>query len=222
MRFFSSFSDALNEMRRDVTELGTLVHPQTMQDKQIADDPDYETMEYYNAIYTVTRPELTDLNPSQPWADLEFTERIRGISPEEGTAWKSRPDVWQEFHDRGFGYSYGERYSRSLTEVINELEVHPDSRQLFLSVWASDIDPQRFGVVRVPCSLGYQFMLRGNRLNMVYLQRSADIVTHFENDVYLSHKLQVYVAENIGVAIGQYSHWIGSLHAYRKDLAGIF
>jgi thymidylate synthase len=222
LRFFTSFSDALNEMRRDVAELGTKVHPQTMQDKQIADDPDYETMEYRNAIFTVTRPSLGDLNPSQPWADAEFDERVRGVRPEDGEAWKLRPDVWTEFESRGFGYSYGERYSISLSQLINELEIHPDSRQLFLSVWNPEIDADRLGVVRVPCSLGYWFSLRARALHVTYLQRSADIVTHFENDVYLAHKLQEYIALNIGADIGQYSHWIGSLHAYRKDIAEIF
>ena len=222
MRFFTTFSDALNEMKRDVAELGSKVHPQTMQDKQIADDPDFETMEYRNAIFTVTKPKIEDLTPTQPWADAEFTERVQGIPPERGQAWKLRPEVWAEFAKRGLGYSYGERYGYSLSAVINELEIHPDSRQTFLSVWDPEVDAGRFGVVRVPCSLGYWFNLRGGKLHVSYLQRSADIITHFENDIYLTHRLQRYIAENIGAGIGHYTHWIGSLHAYRKDIADIF
>jgi thymidylate synthase len=222
LRLYLNFHDALNELKRDVNELGTLVHPQTMQDKDIADDPEYLTKEYLNQTYAVTRPQLDDLNPSQPWADLEFEERIQGLGDGEGEAWKSRPEVWQEFHDRGFGYTYGERYDRSLAQVLAELDTHPESRQIFLSVWASDIDPSRFGKIRVPCSLGYWIAIRGRRVQLTYLQRSADLITHFENDVYLSHKLQCWLAEQLGLGVGTYTHWIGSLHAYQKDVAGVF
>lgn len=222
MRFYETFDEALNECRRDVAELGTNVHPQTMQDKDIADDPEYETKEYRNLIYTVTRPKLEDLNPTQPWADAEFEERLTGTEPGQGEAWKLRPEVWQEFADRGFGYTYGERFALSLGPILTELRGHPDSRQLFLSIWCPSRDAGVMGKERVPCSLGYWLALRQGLLSLTYLQRSADIVTHFENDVYLAHKLQRWIADEVGAGIGQYIHWIGSLHAYKKDVAGIF
>lgn len=222
MRFYSTFDQANNELKRNLAELGVLVHPQTMQDKDIADDPDFLTRELLNESYTVVTPRLEDLNPSQPWADAEFEERIRGVDEHEAEAWKLRPEVWQEFADRGFGYTYGERYSTSLDEIIDELKAHPESRQLFLSVWDPTIDASRFGRRRVPCSLGYWFALRQGSLHMTYMQRSADFATHFENDQYLSHKLQRYVAEEAGVGVGRFAHWIGSLHVYQKDVAGVF
>jgi thymidylate synthase len=191
-----------------------------MQDKDIADDPAFLTKEYTNQIFTVTRPVLDDLRPTQPWADAEFKERL-GFET-EGTAWKLRPEVWTEFHDRGFGYTYGERYGRSLPGILAELESHPDSRQLFLSVWSPERDAGVLGRRRVPCSLGYWFNLRHGELGITYLQRSADITTHFENDIYLTHSLQRYVAHCIGARVGHYTHWIGSLHAYAKDVVGSF
>lgn len=220
MRFFNTFSQAMNELRREVNELGRIVHPQTMQDKYVADDPDFVTKEYLNEMYTVTMPSITDLNPTQPWADAEFEERVNFVT--DGDAWKLRPDVWTEFHSRGFGYTYGERYQRSLDEVTAEVRAHPDSRQLFLSVWSPERDPKVLGRERVPCSLGYWFYNRNGRLGITYLQRSSDLVTHLENDVYLAHRLQLYIAERAGLGIGPFTHWIGSLHAYAKDVAGSF
>lgn len=220
MRLYSNFQEALNEMRRDVAELGQKVHPQTMQDKDIANDPDYETLEYRNHIYTVTRPELDDLHPIQPWADAEFDERVHGVT--EGTAWTLRREIWQEFYDRGFGYTYGERYSISLDAVVRELQTHPDTRQAFISVWSPDRDAGRLGKTRVPCSLGYWLALRDETLSLTYLQRSADLETHLENDIYLAHKLQRYIADRLRAGVGHYIHWIGSLHVYRKDVADVF
>ena len=220
MRHFNNFKVALNELRREASELGTFVHPQTMQDKFVGDNPDYVTKEFTNEFYMVTSPWVGDLNPTQPWADAEFEERVNFVT--DGVAWKLRPDVWTEFHDRGFGYTYGERYATSLDEIAAEVGAHPDSRQLFLSVWNPARDARVLGQERVPCSLGYWFFNRGGRLGITYLQRSSDLVTHLENDVYLSHRLQLYVAERAGLRVGPFCHWIGSLHAYAKDVAGSF
>lgn len=224
MRIYTTFKQANNELRREVAELGILVHPQTMQDKDIANDPDYMTREFQDMVYAVSKPDPEDLNPSQPWADAEFQERLAfagRAGPNKGEAWKLRPEVWEEFSD-DFAYTYGERYEHSLWQIIEELRKHPDSRQLFLSVWNVTLDPNRLGQRRVPCSLGYWFANRDGKLQVTYLQRSADIVTHLENDQYLSHRLQRHVAELTGLEVGRYTHWIGSLHAYRKDLADIF
>lgn len=222
MRFFRTFKEADNEIKRDLAELGAAVHPQTMQDKDIADDPAYDTRELLNYGYTVLSPVLADLNPNQPWADAEFEERIAGVALGEGFAWELRPEVWKEFHDRGFGYTYGERYSDGLEPLIEELRTHPESRQLFLSVWDNFVDPGHLGKVRVPCSLGYWFALREEQLHMTYMQRSADFATHFQNDQYLSSKLQRHVATEVGVIPGRFTHWIGSLHVYQKDVDGVF
>lgn len=222
MRFYSNFKDANSEIIRDVAELGKHVHPQTMQDKQIADDPDYGTIEYTNMIYTVTKPDVTDLSPTQPWSDAEFSERIAGVAPGDGEAWKLRPEIWEEFAARGFGYTYGERYADSLDRIIAEIATHSESRQLFLSVWNPLVDTYRLGKVRVPCSLGYWFIKREGQLHVTYLQRSADIATHLQNDQYLTRRLQEYIADRTGVDAGRFAHWIGSCHVYAKDVAGVF
>lgn len=222
MRFYSDFRVANNEIRRDLAELGTFVHPQTMQDLSIADDEDYGTRELINYDYMVLEPLLSDLNPSQPWADSEFIERINFTGESDARAWKLRPEIWQEFADRGFSYTYGERYVNSLIEIIDELQVHPESRQLFLSVWNPFHDARKLGKKRVPCSLGYWFVKRGGQLHMTYMQRSADLATHFQNDQYLSLKLQHHIANETGIPVGRFTHWIGSLHIYQKDVDGVF
>jgi thymidylate synthase len=153
---------------------------------------------------------------------------MRGIGPGEGNAWKLRPEVWREFatSKNGFGYTYGERYLGSsgdtpLQGIIDELVRHPDSRQLFLPVWW-EVDNGRLGEIRVPCSLGYWFALRGGRLHVTYLQRSADYFTHLANDQYLTHRLPQSIASEVGVRPGMFTHWIGSLHVYKKDVADVF
>ena len=57
---------------------------------------------------------------------------------------------------------------------------------------------------------------------MTYQQRSADFITHFENDIYLACKLQYWVAAQLNWEVGRYTHFIGSLHTFEKDVSQAF
>ncbi len=226
MRFYINFKEALSEIKRDLAEMGIDVHPQTMQDKYVANNPDYATKELQNYCYTVLDAvsHVDELEPSQPWAAVELRERLSGIPVNPGKAWTYRPEVWQEFlHDGRFAYTYSERMFWQLGTIINELRTHPDSRQLWLSIWDPGRDIlQLGGHGRVPCSLGYLFQLRKSRLNMTYFMRSCDYVTHFRNDVWLAVKLLEHVAQEVGTKPGDFTHFIGSFHVYAKDVKGVF
>lgn len=224
MRFYKDFEEALNEIKRDLAELSIRVHPQTMQDKYVADDPSYDTRELQNYIYTVLDPQLEDLSPTQPWAGLEWEERmnVRGVNP--GTAWQRRKEVWEEFIEPsgGFAYTYSERLQTAPLHIIAELIEHPESRQLFLAIWGRK-DLWNVGSEhRIPCSIGYWFLNRQGRLDMTYLQRSSDYATHLQNDLYLATKMLQFIAREAKIKPGHLIHWVGSLHVYQKDVEGVF
>lgn len=232
MRIYTEASEAFEEIKRDLAEMGIWVHPKTMQDKNVEGNPDYETTELQNYCYTILDAKSSEIpNVTQPWADAEFKERI--TDPEDaggfinpGEAWKLRDNIWGEFfHNGKFGYSYNELIWRNdqFHKIISRLKADPDSRQLWLSLWDPTRDPDLLGgVSRVPCSLGYAFQVREGKLNMHYVMRSCDFSTHFPNDVYLAIKLLEYVAEITGHEVGSFTHTIFSLHVYRKDLKEVF
>lgn len=226
MRIYKNFSEAVNEIRRDLAEMGIDVHPDTMQDKFVGDSEEYDTKELQNYIYTVINPaeSLCQLNPTQPWADGEFFERTSNTPMNPGEAYKLRDDVWNEFlHDGKFSYTYPERMYLKLERVIEEALRHPNSRQLYLSIWDPKVDTYRAGEqVRIPCSLGYLFQIRRGQLDITYFMRSCDFVTHFQNDVYLATKLMIYVAKRLGVKPGNFTHYVGSMHVYKKDVKDVF
>jgi len=228
MRIYKTFTEAIPEIKRDVVEMGIKCHPNTYQDKNIAENPDFETLELQNYIYTVVEPEAEQLMTSLPWADSEWLERMRGIAGDPlnpGYAWTLREEVWREFLvDERFSYTYGERFANHLQvkKIIQRIKEDPDSRQLFISVWdISDIE-KLGGISRVPCSLGYQIQIRKGALNITYLQRSCDLATHFVNDVWMAHQLQKYLCLATGWELGTFTHWVGSLHLFRRDAQGVF
>lgn len=230
MRIYSNFTEALPEIKRDLVEMGIRCHPDTYQDKNVKGNPDFDTLELQNYIYTVVEPNENDLAPTQPWADAEFNERVLGIDGmpvNPGTAWKLRADVWEEFLDKKwetFAYTYSERLSlfNQVNRVIDRLLEDSDSRQLYISIWTPEDTKNLGGLSRVPCSLGYQLQCRKERLNITYLQRSADFATHFVNDIYLAHLLQDFISRQSSIPVGTFTHWIGSLHIFHKDAQGVF
>lgn len=235
MRIYKTVEIALNETHRDISEMGILIHPKTYQDKDVSDDPGFETLELQNYCYTVTEPKSmetrlrlpdnTYIEPTKPWADSEFQERIEPpVNP--GEAYKLRSGVWDKFlqKDGTFAYTYSERLSADsqMHRVFSALIRDPDSRQGTIAIWDSRDSIYLGGISRVPCSLIYQLQIRGNMLNLHYIQRSADFITHFTNDVYLALKFLEYAAGQVKKPVGTFTHTVFSLHLFKKDSVGIF
>ena len=235
MRIYMNWKEAYEEVKRDLAEMGIIVHPKSMQDKVVEGNEDYATRELQNYCYTILNAKSSDVEGViQPWADMEFAERVtdpfaNGQEPNfvnPGEAYKTRPDVWNEYmHNGKFAYSYNERIwlNNQLTKIINRLMEDNDSRQLWLSIWSPEKDTDKLGgVSRVPCSLGYNFQFRDGKLNMHYVMRSCDFNTHFRNDVYLAIRLLEYVAQRAGMEVGNFTHTMFSLHVYKKDVKDVF
>lgn len=227
MRIFTNWKEARQEVKRDLKEMGIEVYPKSYQDIDVSDKPEFKTYELQNYIYTVTQPHLEDFSPTQPWADAEFKERLevgRGYGINPGKAWKLREEVWAPFLHQGvFAYTYSERMAFQLQTFVDEFERNPETRQGYISIWDPQIDPYNLGgVARVPCSLGYLLQVRQGTLNLTYLMRSCDFATHFENDAYLAVKFMHWMAESIGQKPGTFTHFIGSLHVFHKDVSEVF
>lgn len=242
MRFYNDFYEVHSEVMRDLAEMGKIVKPKTMQNKNIEGNEDFITRELQNYSYTILHPEIILFAPhsqvDKEWCDAEFMERISKTPINPGEAYKLRPEVWNEFlvpnicgaeigddediPDEIFDYTYSERMCYQLPVLIGYLKEDPDTRRAYLSIWSPGDIMLVNTPTRVPCSLGYLFQIRNGKLDMKYSMRSCDIMTHFANDIYLAAKLQRYVASQVGVEIGVLVHEVASLHAYQKDLKGVF
>lgn len=224
MRIYQDFKEGLNEIKRDLAEMGIEYQSQSYQDKDVSKDPNFLTKEITNYMYGVLNTDLSFLSPTQPWADLEFGERVSNIALNPGEAYKTRPEVWNQFlnYCGQFDYTYPERFQHSIGYIVKELKVNKDSRQLFMPMF-SKLDLRHLGGERrIPCTLGYLFQHRQGQLNITYLQRSADFATHFQNDCYLAVRMMEYIAEQADLKPGMFIHWVGSLHIFAKDVKEVF
>ncbi len=122
--------------------------------------------------------------------------------------------------NRGIYHNCGD-----LSDVINLLGRDPLTRQAYLPVFF----PEDTGAVhgeRVPCTLGYHFIVRRGELHIVYYLRSCDFVRHMRDDIYLSVRLQQWMLDKLRERFGAYwsdirpgsfTMHVTSLHCFVND-----
>lgn len=113
-----------------------------------------------------------------------------------------------------------------LNDLVAILVKDPLTRQAYLPIWfPEDLAAARLSK-RVPCTLGYHFLMRDNRLHIVYLMRSCDFIRHFRDDVYLTLRLLFWVIERCRekdpegwghIVPGTFTMHITSLHMFTVD-----
>jgi len=158
MRIYTNPFEAMKETERDLWEMGISVHPQSMQDKVIKDDPAYLTKEVRGYSFKIVDwlwdmehikralhyffEEKTD--DVLTYVLAEFRERVCGKANNPGTAYLHRKDLWEEFlHDGKFAYTYSERITPQLQIILEELHTNPESRQAIINIH-SNICPEKY------------------------------------------------------------------------------
>lgn len=158
-----------------------------------------------------------------PWAEDHFQERVGGqpLNPSPSEAWwpfakkKEGTNVEHKSEGEAFSHTYPERmWSKyagmanrlsnrgirfeygDLSDVVNQLVKTPMTRQAYLPIWF----PEDTGAVhgkRVPCTLGYHFIIRDGKLDIAYFMRSTDLLRHFQDDVYMAIRLAQWMVNEI-------------------------
>jgi thymidylate synthase len=226
MRFYANFPEAINELRRELKEMGLQVKTKSVQNLDISNNQDYQSLELQNYTYTVLDADWNDIPvKSREWAATDFHERISGEPLNPGEAWTIRGNYWRTFlvgNPPKFHYTYAERMSKTLQQVTDLLKKDLSTRRAYLAIFDPLLDSVNKLDERIPCSLGYWFNFRNDQLNITYLQRSCDFGEHAFYDMYMATRLKDYVADCLKVKPGTFTHWLGSLHVFAKDVKDVF
>lgn len=206
-----------------------------------ANDPKSMTIEAEDLSIQWDPPENTiDLvdavKPNLPWAEEHFLERVSGHPlnpPPSHVRWPYAQKENTEFAAFGqFSHTYPERMWAAsvpnthgiryafgdLGDLVKLLRTRPLTRQAYLPIWfPEDLDAAAEYGQRVPCSLGYHFMIRDGRLKCVYYIRSCDFYRHFRDDVYMAVRLQQWVAGQVGARVGRFVMHMSSLHIFAAE-----
>lgn len=176
-----------------------------------------------------------EVTPNLPWAEDHFQERVAGLPLNPGDQYKNWPwykgnvEKHQTVEEEKFSHTYMERYwpkeivqggqgkrgygqpdgirydYGDLDDVVDLLAREPYTRQAYLPVWFPEDTGAHHGE-RVPCSLGYHFMLREGKLHCFYPIRSCDFLRHFRDDVYLTCRLVQWVIDEVSKLGGTWEY----------------
>lgn len=181
---------------------------------------------------------------NQPWAEDHLRERVGGQPLNPGREYSNWPfykkkkenDKFRTVGEEQFSHTYmeriwpkhandqlnlGIRYKLGdLRDLINTLKADPTTRQAYLPIWF----PEDTGAInthgnRVPCTLGYFFIIRGDYIHMSYYIRSCDYLRHFRDDIYLALGLLDYIIKEINLPVkpGRFKMIIENLHCFYSE-----
>lgn len=111
--------------------------------------------------------------------------------------------------------AYGPRWMKTLPDILKLLRSDINTRRAVLVT--SVVGDVRADTPDQPCTLSLQFLYRDGRLHLIATMRSNDIWLGMPYDMFAFTRIQRLVADELGLAVGTYTHQAGSLHLYRKD-----
>ena len=253
MKKFGRFNDVISWTAQQMYDYSYEVHTEKWQGKEIKHDPKYTMIETLNLSFSCQMsPRLKEIGeqikPNFAWADEHFEERVSGLPlnpPPSHVRWPyaqknnaefgglekfshTYPErIWPKFASdipnskmSGIRYEYGD-----FNDVVELMSREPFTRQAFLPIWF----PEDTGSVtgeRVPCTIGYHFIRRGDWVHVVYYIRSCDFFRHFRDDIYLCAKKVFWLIEKLrekdpenwnNVKPGMLTMHITSLHAWAVE-----
>lgn len=128
-------------------------------------------------------------------------------------AWESLSDDGETINS-AYGYRIFEQFGFDQWEYVKGLlKKDPNTRQAVIHIKDASNKPTK----DTPCTVSLQFLLRNGQLNLTTYMRSNDIWLGFPYDVFSFTCLQIIMAFELGVEIGEYTHIAGSLHLYTRN-----
>lgn len=240
-RIFKDCEQMIREIDRELKVSGITVPVKHYQNKELEGDSQ-KTKELVGINFTISKPYLgrremlefifrDDADRIERYCNEEFKDRIdrRGLNP--GNSYLVRLDLWQQFMSRDkdgkFDYTYSERMNEfgQLDNAIAALKDDMNSRRAMVMIFKPEDTQSSAGfATRIPCSISYQFLIRNNRLVVIYYTRSNDYFNHFAIDIWLAAQIQFYMVSELaetypGLKAGQLEYFAGSLHAYHDDIS---
>ena len=128
----------------------------------------------------------------------EWADENGDLGPVYGHQWRS----WQTADGRSID---------QLSQVIEQIRQHPDSRRMLVCAWnPGDIDKMALP----PCHCLFQFYVADGKLSCQLYQRSADTFLGVPFNIASYALLTMMIAQVCGLRPGEFIHSTGDTHLY--------
>ena len=184
-----------------------------------------DTQALFNVGFTITKPmdnhiSCKQRNWKQDYAEAEWQWYLSGDRniKKLDELYGKVPKIWERMADvnGNVNSNYGWQWQRNrqLREAIYLLKRNPRTRQACISIFdGKEYDKYTHDT---PCTYAVQFTIIAQHLNMCVTMRSNDLWYGFCNDQYCFSKLQLLVADELGLLVGEYFHFAHNLHLYNN------
>ena len=184
-----------------------------------------DTQALFNVGFTIIKPmdnhiSCEQRNWKQDYAEAEWQWYLSGDRniKKLDELYGKVPKIWERMADvnGNVNSNYGWQWQRNrqLNEAIYLLKRNPRTRQACISIFdGKEYDRYTHDT---PCTYAVQFTIIGQSLNMCVTMRSNDLWYGFCNDQYCFSKLQLMVADELGLLVGEYFHFAHNLHLYNN------
>lgn len=240
MRVFQDIKEATLEIRRDLSRAPQFVSTRVQQHE--AQDIMHEAHNYNYSILPGGIPEtpgemmrfIREHFPAyQALSEQKFFEAFTWLAEEREARFfypetyldVTPPDHLHPFltdltEGNEFSYVYSDRLIGAVDTMCAALCRNSDSRRAFWPIYTPHDATRSARMTRIPCTLGYYAMIRQvpgrtvPQLFFTYVQRSCDFDRFWASDVFLAHSLQRILAHKLEVDLGNFNHFILSLHSF--------
>ncbi|MBD8125076.1 thymidylate synthase [Pantoea agglomerans] len=113
-----------------------------------------------------------------------------------------------------------------LENIITQLSHKKTSRRALVQLFdASDLalksnDSKEYK--DIPCTISLQFLIRDDKLNLFVNMRSNDAFKGLTHDIFAFTMIQEFISKILNCGLGQYYHYVSSMHLYECDLPKVY
>lgn len=162
----------------------------------------------------------TDRAMSLGFACREFIWYMSGSKDVQALKWYSSSIGKYSNNGWNFHGAYGPRIFNfnginQFQKVLTLLEKDTDTRRAIIIIRDPKKDFKSSN--DIPCTMLFQFLIREEKLNMITYMRSQDMMKGMVYDIFSFTLIQELMASLLGIEIGTYVHFVGSLHLYDSD-----
>lgn len=208
-----TLDDAMNTVFKALRENGELIQPRKGQAREIIGASVEIADPRSRVSRSQTRGRIFSALGELLWY-LTGTDDVEMIS-------HYIPAYKSSAHEGRVEGAYGPRLfgvGARLVDVVQILRNNRDSRRAVVQIFDhADLK----NVIDVPCTTSIQFLARAGELNLVVSMRSNDAYLGLPHDVFAFTMLQEIVACQLGLTLGRYVHFVGSMHLYEENMTQI-
>jgi thymidylate synthase len=180
------------------------------------------TRELTNLKFTIDAKDNI-IHRRQPSVEYMLAEMIWYFAGKNDLRFISQfASMWKKLSDDGktnnsaYGYILQHKHNHNqIQQVIDILKQHPESRRAIMNI--NTPHPRKMQTNDEPCTIALQFLIRNNQLHATGMMRSNDLWFGLPYDIYFFTSLQHYIAKQLNIETGTYTHFATSFHMYIKD-----